>query len=423
MEVFVARQPILQLNEEVFGYELLYRSSKENKFTYIDANRATSEVLMNSFTTIGLEKLSQNKPCFVNFTEELLLKQVPEYFDPGQLVVEILEDVSYSRDLVRVCRKLKQLGFLIALDDVVSVRDTDMVELLNYVDIIKVDIQITREIDRQEIIQAANNLGITLLAEKVETREEHQQCVEEGFELFQGYFYSKPVVLSSVDMPFFSSTYFEMIKELSVPTDLINIDKITELFEKDLALTYKLLRLINSSAKNVSIPIQSIRQAVMMLGTDALKKWLYVLSVQSAPNMPKGSQHVMKSSLQRAKMCEQVAIKLGLEHNSEGYFLIGFISLIDVITKKPIHEVTEMLPLDNEIKEALNKKQNSYRYVLDLVIAMERADFEGLEQMLYRKSLSYHELFEIYGQSISWSDHLFSEYFNYGSNQKDEKPK
>ncbi len=412
MEVFVARQPILKLNEQVYGFELLYRGSQYNKFTYIDANRATSEVLLNSFVTIGLDKLSQNLPCFINFTEELLLKKIPEYFDPEKLIVEILEDVSWTLDLIRVCRELKQKGFLIALDDVVSVAQTEVVELLNYVDIIKVDIQIALPRDRAEIIQMAKARGITLLAEKVETREEHQQCVKEGFELFQGYFYSKPEVFSAIDLPLISSSYFQLIKELSVPSEQINLNKVTELFEQDLALTYKLLRLVNTSVYQLSVPIHSIKQAVMLLGTETLKKWLYVLSIeQSNPHLPSGSEHIWKLSLQRAKMCEQVAIKMGMERKADGYFLIGFISLIDVITKRSIKELSEMLPLDKEIKQALNFTKNNYRTVLDLVIAMERADFDWLENKMDSKLITFNELFEIYGQAISWTDHLYSEVF------------
>ncbi|TGB02705.1 EAL and HDOD domain-containing protein [Halobacillus salinus] len=412
MEVFVARQPILKKNDEVYGYELLYRNSLENHFVPMDGNQATSEVLRNTFLTIGLDRMSQNKPCFINFTEQLLLDKVPEYFSPHQLIVEILEDVSISRELTAVCRGLKEKGYKIALDDVVNLRGDDYTELIRYIDILKVDIFAASEEERIEMVQIAKRLGITLLAEKVETREDYERCKQEGFDLFQGFYFSKPVVITGTDIPFFHSTYFQMIRELSLPTEEIDIEKVTEIIGQDIALTYKLLRLINTTTKQGSVPIQSIRQAVMLLGTESLKKWLYVLSIEeAAPSIGQTPQLVTKTSLVRAKMSEQVAVRLQCPGRADGYFLAGFMSLIDVITKRPMSEIANSLPLDTEIQKALNNENNLYRNILDVVIAMEQADFEYLEQELTSFDLPLNEIFEIYGQSIAWTDQLYQEHF------------
>ncbi|MBN9656460.1 HDOD domain-containing protein [Halobacillus sp. GSS1] len=412
MEVFVARQPILTVENDIFAYELLYRNSEENRFVPMEGSQATSEVLMNSFVTIGLERLSHNKPCFINFTEDLLLEQVPEYFNSEQLVVEILEHVSFSLDLIRVCRTLKEKGYLIALDDVIDIDRPSVYELLHYVDILKVDIREVTDENRARIIQLGKEYEVTLLAEKVETHEEHQQCIEEGFSLFQGFYFSKPVIVKGMDIPFLSSTYFQMIKELTATNDDINIEKVTEIMEQDLALTYKLLRLINSSQQRTRVPIQSIRQAVMLLGTEGLKKWLYVLSVEQTTAVTSTqSQLVIKTSLVRAKLCEQMAVRIRAEKKADGYFLTGFMSLIDVITQRPAHEVVGSLPLDEEIKNALEGQQNTYRLVLDLAVAMEKADFEWLEKHLAEWNLSYSEVFEVYGQAIAWSEQLYHDHF------------
>ncbi|WP_394219330.1 EAL and HDOD domain-containing protein [Halobacillus trueperi] len=412
MEVFVARQPILTVENNVYAYELLYRKSEENRFVPMDGSQATSEVLMNSFVTIGLERLSHNKPCFINFTEDLLLEQVPEYFNSEQLVVEILEHVSFSLDLIRVCRTLKEKGYLIALDDVIDIDRPSVYELLHYVDILKVDIREVTDENRARIIQLGEEYGLTLLAEKVETHEEHQRCIEEGFSLFQGFYFSKPVIVKGMDIPFLSSTYFQMIKELTATDDEINIEKVTEIMEQDLALTYKLLRLINSSQQRTRVPVQSIRQAVMLLGTEGLKKWLYVLSVEQTTAVTSTqSQLVIKTSLVRAKLCEQMAVRIRVDNKADGYFLTGFMSLIDVITQRPAHEVIGSLPLDGEIKKALEGQQNTYRLILDLAVAMEKADFEWLESHLADWNLSYSEVFEVYGQAIAWSEQLYHEHF------------
>ncbi|MFC7063301.1 EAL and HDOD domain-containing protein [Halobacillus seohaensis] len=337
------------------------------------------------------------------------MKKIPEYFDPNKLIVEILEDVSWTGDLIDVCRQLKKKGFSIALDDVTSLEHTNVQELLTYVDIIKVDIRQTSCQNRAEINEIVKGKSITLLAEKVETVDEHLQCVREGFELFQGYYYSRPVVISAVDLPIYSTAYFQVLKELAVKDDQINKDKVIKIFEGDLALTYKLLRLINFSCQ-LSEPVQSIKQAVMILGFEPLRKWLYVFSVKEGGPGP-ASQEAMKLSLQRAKMCEQIGISLGHNRLGEEYFLTGLMSSIDEIMQRPKNEVIESLPLDFEIKRALNHEENTHRFILDLVIAVEKADFDLIEPQIHDIKLSVSKLLEIYGQAIAWTEQLYNDHF------------
>ncbi|MCA0971148.1 EAL domain-containing protein [Halobacillus litoralis] len=413
MDVFVARQPILKKNDDVYGYEILYRNSLKNQFVPMDGNQATSEVLRNTFLTIGLERMSQNKPCFINFTEQLLLQRVPEYFSPEQLVVEILEDVSPTQEIIAVCRELKQKGYQIALDDVDQMESSDYIAFMPYIDIIKMDIKAVSDCERTEIIQAAKRLGIILLAEKVETREDYEQCKRDGFDLFQGFYFSKPYIVTGTELPFFHSTYFLMIQELSVSDHQIDIERVTEIIGQDLSLTYKLLRLINTTVRPGTIPIESIRQAVMLLGTESLKKWLYVLSIdQAGVNQDKAPSLIMKTSLTRAKMSEQIAVRLQSPGKADGYFLAGFMSLIDVVMKRPMKEIVNSLPLDTGIQDALNEKRNLYREILDVVIAMEQADFDYLENELSRLDIQLNEVFEIYGQSIAWTDQLYEDHFS-----------
>ncbi|MBN8236150.1 EAL domain-containing protein [Halobacillus kuroshimensis] len=412
MEVFVARQPILTVEDDVYAYELLYRNSEENRFVPMDENKATSDVLMNSFVTIGLERLSNHKPCFINFTEDLLLEKIPAYFAPEELVVEILEDVSFSFEMIQVCRELKSKGYTIALDDFIDPERASIFELLHYVDIIKVDIRMVTEENRRKIMALAGNYNIRLLAEKVETREEHERCLQEGFELFQGFYYSRPDIVKGVDIPFFTSTYVQMLMELSTADEDIDMERITKILEQDPALTYKLLRLINTSRRESKIPVESIKQAVMLLGTESLKKWLYVLSVdQTIPAKSAHTRLIVKTSLVRAKMCEQMAVKIYTKEKAEGYFLTGFMSLIDVLTQRPSLETIEPLPLAEEIKEAFRGENNTYRKLLDIAVKLEAADFDWLER-LTDFPLTLSQLFECYGRAAAWAERLFHEYFN-----------
>ncbi|WP_277987835.1 EAL domain-containing protein [Metabacillus sp. cB07] len=239
MKVFVARQPIFDKKGQNVAYELLYRNGdKSNTFPNIDGDEATTDVIVNSFINIGLEELSQGKKCFINFTESLLQMKLPSYFNPSSIVVEILEDVPVTEELVSICRDLKKQGYTIALDDFNVVQNNLLLNrLLAYIDIIKVDLLQTSPAARKEIIERYKPFGVSFLAEKVETHDEYEQAVRDGYDYFQGYFFSKPVVLSSYDIPIYIQAYLQILHELSKTEP--DIDTITEQIEQDLSLSYK----------------------------------------------------------------------------------------------------------------------------------------------------------------------------------------
>ncbi|MDP4137726.1 MAG: EAL domain-containing protein, partial [Bacillota bacterium] len=218
MRVFVARQPIFNRKEQVVAYELLYRESEKNFFSGIDGDQATTELMINSFLNIGIDKLTEGKRYYVNFTEGLLASGLPTYFDPDQLVVEILEDVPITLELIERCRHLKSLGYTIALDDFClkhRVKRDLLHQLLASIDILKIDFFKTTQQERQSILRSCRNHRLTFLAEKVETRKEYEQAVKDGFHLFQGYFFSEPVVIDGQDITYHFHAYYELLHELS----------------------------------------------------------------------------------------------------------------------------------------------------------------------------------------------------------------
>ncbi len=218
MEVFVARQPIFNAVGDVIAYELLYRNSEVNSFPKMNGDQATTDVIINSFMNIGIEEITNGKPCFINFTENLLLMGLPTYFPPEVIVVEILETVELSEKLVHICKELKQQGYKIALDDFIFNNNNPyFYTLLNYTDIIKVDIQNTPPKMLSEIEEIANVYEIQLLAEKVETSEEFEVYREKRvYHCFQGYFFSKPIIVSTHDMPLYFSSYIEILNQLAI---------------------------------------------------------------------------------------------------------------------------------------------------------------------------------------------------------------
>lgn len=409
MEVFVARQPILNLNLEVVAYEILYRRNMENAFPKIDGDLATSDVI-NSFIQIGFNEISEGKPCFVNFTENLLKFDIPRYFQPGKIVIEVLETVKYTDEVIELCKKLKSEGYKIALDDFVLPENSDpqVFKMLLVADIIKVDIRETPRSARKAMIKVLKKFDVELLAEKVETKEEYEECREDGFQLFQGYFFSKPAILSTQDIPLLSQLFYNIADELSHPEP--DIGKIAEMVECDLAFSYKLLKFVNTPAFDLVYEIKSIQQAIAILGLKEFRKWVYVLSIREAISDKKGiPNEIFKLCLIRAKMSEAIALKRGVREESSSYFLTGLFSLIHILLKQPLRKVMEDLPLDMNIKYALLGFDSPYKDVLDLAVAVEAANWDDISRLTDTLGFLKKDLYHIYQDTMSWTKVVFAE--------------
>nr|WP_246879795.1 HDOD domain-containing protein [Bacillus suaedae] len=403
VQVFVARQPILTSNEEVYAYELLYRSSDQNVFNEIDGDSATKSVLINSFLTIGYEQLSEGKPCFINFTENLLKEGLVTYFPPEMIVVEILENIEITQEIVDICRELKGLGYQLALDDFVfNEQSLLLFDLLEVIDIIKIDVRTTSREKQQFIIRNLKPFHVIFLAEKVETREEYEACLEDGYTYFQGYFFSKPVIVASEDIPVYNSVFVESLYELSKQEP--DLHALATIIEHDVSLSYKLIKLINSPAFKLTTTINSVKQAIVLLGFDEIRKWIYLLAFTeaSALNMNKLNE-TTKLCLTRAKACELIAFESNKNHDASSYFLTGMFSLMDTLLNRSLLVIISDLPLDQKIKEALLGLENEYKDALDTVLAIENADWDLIEKYSRKINIDQNKLFSIHADSILWS--------------------
>ncbi|MBB2483466.1 HDOD domain-containing protein [Bacillus sp. APMAM] len=409
MEVFVARQPIFNQKEDVCGYELLYRQNNINEFPNINGDQATADVIINSFLNIGIDDLSCGLPCFINFTENLLKQKVPTYFRPQEIVVEILENVSFTHELLEICKELKSFGYKIALDDFIFQHHNPYVkQVLEYVDIVKIDYLNTSPALRRTLEKVVKSLHIELLAEKVETREQFEEAKTKNYSYFQGYFFSKPVIVSTQDVPASFSSYFQIINYLSA-TDP-SIDQIAKLIEQDLSLSYKLLKLINSPAYRPKHKIHSIRQAIVLLGLIEIKRWIYVLAIRENTGYRKHMpEELLRLCLTRAKMCEMIALKLANQLPAPSYFLVGMLSLMDAILSIPMENILKKLSLGDELYAALNGKENHMRNVLNLTVAIEKAHWDKADDISNALGLTQHALISIYKDACNWTELVLAE--------------
>ncbi|CAN2254963.1 cyclic di-GMP phosphodiesterase [Bacillus vallismortis] len=405
MRVFVARQPIFNRKEQVVAYELLYRDSEENVYNAKDGDQATADLVINSFLNIGIEKLTEGKRCFVNFTESLMFSNLPTSFNPKQLVIEILEDIPITPALISRCKELKNMGYMLALDDFYAINSLSedlLEELMSYIDILKIDFLKTTRMERRKILQTYGCRGLIFLAEKVETRKEYKQAAQDGFQLFQGYFFSEPRIISGHDLSTHFYSYYELLNELS--KEQPNIKRVTEYIERDLSLSYQILKFLNSSHSRLSQKIESIQQAIMLLGFNEIKRWIYILSFKDLSRKGHSSKHeIIKISLMRAKLCELLARKTARPQPAS-YMLIGMFSLIDTLLHREIEEIIQELPLKDEVGQALLGEQNDYYHMLELVKCIEGNNWDTRSEL--GKELDKEEAYECYLEALEWCHHL-----------------
>lgn len=406
MEVFVAKQPIFTKNQELFAYELLYRSNRVNTFPEINGDEATTEVIINSFLNIGIDELTNSKPCFINFTEKLLQLKLPTYFRPHEIVVEILETVEFNQEILDICKELKELGYRIALDDFILNKNNPFsYQIIQFADIIKVDFMQTTEEMRRPIEELGLKSNIKLLAEKIETEYEFIAAKNRGYDYFQGYFFSKPIILATHDIPSYFHSYFEILTHLS--QDEPNIDLITQLIEQNLSLSYKLLKLVNSQAFRPKHKINSIRQAIVLLGLIEIKKWIYILAFREHSKAKIGlSNELISLSFTRAKMCEYFAFQKNKKLEAPSYFMTGMFSLIDTLLGIPIEKILSDLPLHENICDALKGVTNPMRDALDLCIYIEIGDWQNVSERCNELEVDGIEFLRYYNEAINWANKI-----------------
>ncbi len=398
MEVFVARQPIFDVRMNLLGYELLFRSGIDNFFdSKIDGDYATKKVVANSFLVIGLDKVTKGKRAFVNFTRKHLLSAAPLSIPGSKLGIEILESVEPDDEVVDACRGLKQSGYLIVLDDFVFHEKYE--HILKLADIIKIDFSLTNSDDRRLIFSRVNNKDVKFLAEKVETNEQFQEALDLGYTYFQGYFFSKPTIVSGRDIPANKLNYIRIIQEVNNPD--ADFEKIEKVVKRDVSLSYKLLRFINSVFFSHSVKVESIKHALVLLGIGEVKKWINILAL-TAIGFDK-TEELITVALIRAKFCEFIAPRIGQESRESDFFMMGLFSVLDALIDRPLEEILSELPISEDITCALTGEQNTFHEVYNLALFYEKGNWEKTTECAQGLNIEEKDLPGFFYRSIEWA--------------------
>jgi c-di-GMP-related signal transduction protein len=396
---FIARQPIFNRRRDVFAYELLFRSGIQNSCEAANLDQASASMFDTSFL-IGLRRLTGGQRAFVNCPREFLLLDYISLFPRDLVVIELLETIRPDADVVDACRKLKQQGYLFALDDFVDT--PDWTPLISIADFIKVDFRLTSRIEQRALAARYADKGIRILAEKVETQKEFSEAMDMGYSLFQGYFFCRPEMMQQREIPTFKLAYLELLGAAMAPD--FDIQALASKIKHEPSLTFKLLRYLNSAAFGLRGEIQSIPHALSLLGERELRKWVAVVCVGvMASGKP---DELMTVPLVRGRFCELLAPLAGVPGRANDLFLLGLLSVMDAILDQPLAAILEELPIRHEIKEALLARTGLYWNLLEIATAHERADWEAISALAVRLGIREDQIPEIYVSAIDWASAL-----------------
>lgn len=375
---FIARQPIFDKRLRVYAYELLFRGGPQNYFQ--PANNASSSVIADSITLFDLQALTGSARAFVNVDELALRLGAPRLLPPDRIVVEVLETVAASEEIVKICRELRASGYILALDDFVD--DPKLAPLVEIAHFLKVDFQLLDPEGRQRIAAKYGKNGVALLAEKVETESELAEARLLGFSYFQGYFFCKPSMIETRDIPGNKLIHLQLLNAVAAPE--LNYAVIEDLLKREPSLLYRLLRYLNSPLLGLRSEVHSVRQALTLLGEQEFRRWISIFAVVS---MSSGKPlELIRTALTRAYFCEEFSGPAGLSDKRSSLFLMGLLSITDALLDKPIAEVLRTLPIAQEVKTALVGGENRLRDVYELLLALERAEWRHLSAYLERLS-------------------------------------
>jgi EAL and modified HD-GYP domain-containing signal transduction protein len=391
---YVARQPILDLQGRVHGYELLFRSGPEQAFRG-DGDLATRTMLDNT-VIFGLERLTGGLTAFVNCTREALTDKLVDVLPAGMFVLEILENLDPTPDLVEACRKLKTAGFRLALDDFIWKPGFEpLIELADY---IKVDFTLSGPKERRELIKRLNGAPIALIAEKIETRQEYEQACAEGFTLIQGYYFCRPQLIENRKVPANRLSHIEILRMLR--EDTIDLRELARLVKRDASLTYRLLRLINSPLCVVRQQVNSIETALMAVGENVFRR-VATLAITSELNADQPAE-LLRMAFVRARFCE-LAAELGSMDPTEQY-LLGLLSLLPAMLRMPMDQLAPNLPLHEELRVALMGDAGPLRKLLDWLIAHEHGEWAACDSIAKDYGLDQVALLRTYEEAVVWAE-------------------
>lgn len=394
--VAVARQPLLDLRGHVQGYELLFRETARHSTCTGPPTRASAVVLDAALLSLGLDTLTDGHKAFFNVTHEMLVNGSATLVPRESGVLEVLETVPADEQTIAACRSLHASGYTLALDDFEPGPRAEA--LLPFVKIVKVDVLATPKARFGHIVRYLRGRGLTVVAEKVETEEAHAMARDAGCTLFQGFYFCRPQTMAAREIPPNHIAHMQLVAALNRPN--VSAMHIEELLKQDPRLSLRILRCVNSAGSGTRREVQSMREAVVLLGLNRIRQWATVWLLTSLNG---GSREVASMAVLRARLCERIGAHSGGSDQAGGFFLLGLTSLLDVMLQRPMEAVVTELPLGPDIRTALLGEDNHPRRVLDAVRHYERGDWDAAWAAASRASVDIADLADGYQDALRWA--------------------
>jgi EAL and modified HD-GYP domain-containing signal transduction protein len=376
---------------DVFAYELLSRDSELNRAAFTDGDKATAQLLINTFLDIGLEQVVGGHLAFVNVTRNFLLSDYSTALPKDRVVYEVGPDTMIDQMLLSRLSQLRKSGYCIALDNFVY--NEDLKQQLEVANIVKLDVQALGPTLTAQHMRDLRSFGVKLLAQKVESHDEYKYCKDVGFDYYQGYFFCKPQVLSETKIPFNRLSTLNLLAKLQDPN--VTINEVEHAVGQDLAISYRILRYLNSPMLAMPRKIESLRHAIALVGTRLISNWASLILLDAIEEKPR---ELMNTSMVRAHMCQQLGAAMH-QKNVDQFFTVGLFSLLDALVDRPMAEALDQLPLVDEVKDAILNNKGLMAQALECVRAYEYCDWEKTTC----GSLDERSIREAFLRSVSWT--------------------
>ncbi len=391
MDVYLARQPIFDQDNNLYAYELLYRSNgTENLYNGVSGDESTADVFTNAFFGSNVKNVIGNARAFINFTENLLRRGIPKLISPDILVVEVLENQLADNDLLDSVQELRELGYTIALDDFEY--SNAYSELFQLGDLVKIDFRTSKK-SIEETAYVCRYSNKIMLAEKIETREELEYARKLGCTFMQGYYFAKPSIMSGNSVQPLPVNIMEVMRLMSEPDP--EISDVVEILSQDSAMCQRILRLINSVYFGVSNKVSSINQAIIILGLNYLREWVYLMGMQRITN--NDSIEAMRFSLLNAKLCRRISQLIPeAAPDCESFYLMGLLSMLVYGGDQVLSAALDEFPLTDNIKRGLMRKGGLYSDVFEMTLAQSQADWETLDTLVNKYGLKASDISDLF---------------------------
>jgi EAL and modified HD-GYP domain-containing signal transduction protein len=394
---YIGRQTVFTSELEPAAYELLFRSNHENCAHITDSERSTAEVMLCAVVDIGLPQLTGSLPALINMPRQCLLGGHAYFLPHDQVVLEVLEDVEPDQVVIDALSKLKSEGYAIALDDFVY--SPHLLPLVALADIVKVEFPAVSRDQLQDHVKVLRQHEVRLLAEKIETHEDFEFCRELGFDLYQGFFFCKPKVITGDRIPANRLALLRLISRLNSPE--VSLADVAEVIHKDPSLSYRLFRFANSAFCATSAPIESLSHAVAIAGLDRVAAFASLSLLTKA--LDKQSLPLISTALTRAKMCELLATKSS--QRADSLFVVGLFSTLDALLNKPLKKVLDFVSLPPDLRAALLTGSGSMGAILKCVLEYEKGNWEHVNC----PGLDHRDIFAAYLEAINWAGNVADE--------------